>query len=85
MKMHFGPRMKVNTEQKEVENNQGIELYKMPPVILATENENKTEQFVNDWYEECEKQLKTQSDEDTTEQLATIPPSPPCILAEEEQ
>ena len=62
MKMHFGPRMKVNTEQKEVENNQGIELYKMPPVILATENENKTEQFVNNWYEECEKQLKTQAD-----------------------
>ena len=84
MKMHFGPRMKVNTEQKEVENHQGIELYKMPPVILATENENKTAQLVNNWYEECEKQIKTQADEDTTEQLAAIPPSPTVILATEE-
>ncbi len=85
--LRYGPKMKlvINTEQKEVENHQGIELYKMSPVILATENENKTEQFVNNWYEECEKQLKTQADEDTTEQLAAIPPSPPVILAKEEQ
>ncbi len=83
--LRYGPKMQVNTEQKEVTNHQGLEFYKMPPVILATGNENKTEQFVNAWYEACEKQLKTQSDEGTTEQLAAIPPSPPVILAEKEQ
>ncbi len=76
--LRYGPTMKVNTEQKEVTNHQGLEFYEMPPVILATENENKTEQFVTNWYEECEKHLKTQAD-------VAIPPSPPCILAEEEQ
>jgi len=78
MKMHFGPTMKVNTEQKEVTNHLGIELYKMPPVILATGNENKTKQFVNNWYEECEKQLNTNANFEMF-------PAPPCILAEEEQ
>ncbi len=84
MKLYFGPRMKLllNTEQEEVTNHQGLEYYTMPPVINSFSN--KTEQFVNDWYEKCEKQLKTQAGEDTTEQLAAIPPSPPVILAKEE-
>ena len=71
MKMHFGPTMKVNTEQKEVANHQGIELYKMPPVILATGNETEEQDVIT-------------LELNTNVELEMFP-APPCILAEEEQ
>ncbi len=71
MKMHFGPRMQVNTEQKEVENHQGIELYKMPPVILATGNETEEQGVIT-------RELNINVEPE-------MYPAPPVIFAEEEQ
>ncbi len=71
MKMHFGPKMKVNTEQKEVTNHQGLEFYEMPPVILATGNETEEQGVIT-------RELNTNVE-------LEMFPAPPCILAEEEQ
>ena len=63
--------MKVNTEQKEVENHQGLEFYEMPPVILATGNETEEQGVITHAL--------------TINAHLEMFPAPPCILAEEEQ
>ena len=66
--LRYGPKMQVNTEQKEVTNHQGLEFYEMPPVILATGYATEEQDVVT-------------LELNTNVELEMFP-APPCILAE---
>ena len=84
--LRYGPRLvvnaKVKTPNKGKEDNNMLEKFEAPPVVNSFKND--AEEFVKNWYRNCEKQPIVQANE-TAERFSIVPAPPACVLAEEEK